>query len=126
MTAHGLVHVSDLEPGITRRKSGKSFSYHNGGGKRVRDPKTIARIKALVIPPAWTDVWISKDEQGHLQATGRDARGRKQYIYHPAFRAHREEQKYEHLIDFAKSLAGIRRTVLKHMELRGLPREKVL
>jgi DNA topoisomerase-1 len=126
MTEHDLVHVSDLEPGLTRRKSGKGFTFHDSSGKRIRDGKALERIKALVIPPAWTDVWISTDARGHLQATGRDARGRKQYIYHPAFRAYREEQKYDRLIEFAKSLGGLRRTVLRHMSLRGLPREKVL
>jgi DNA topoisomerase-1 len=126
MTAPRLVHVSDLEPGIRRRRNGKGFTYHASSGKPVRDRKTRERIKHLVIPPAWTDVWISADERGHIQATGRDARGRKQYIYHTAFRVHREEQKYDHLIDFAKSLPALRRTILRHMGLRGLPREKVL
>jgi DNA topoisomerase-1 len=107
-------------------ENGKGFTYTASTGKLVRDRKALERIKRLIIPPAWTDVWFSGDQWGHIQATGRDARGRKQYIYHPAFRAHREEQKYDHLIEFAKSLPALRRTILRHMSLRGLPREKVL
>jgi DNA topoisomerase I len=128
--AAGLHYVSDDRPGIRRRRAGKHFSYrrdgHDGEGEILRDRETLARIRSLAIPPAWTDVWISADPRGHLQATGRDVRGRKQYRYHPAFRAIRESTKYEHLIDFAQALPRIRAGVAGHMALRGLPREKVL
>jgi DNA topoisomerase-1 len=86
----GLVYVSDEMPGIRRRKSGKGFSYRRDGGGLLRDRVDLARIKSLAVPPAWTDVWIAATPRGHLQATGRDARGRKQYRYHPAFREIRE------------------------------------
>ncbi|QFU17771.1 DNA topoisomerase IB [Microvirga thermotolerans] len=122
----GLVYVSDEEPGIRRRKAGKGFSYVGPDGSRITDKATLERIKALAIPPAYTDVWICPKPNGHIQATGRDARGRKQYRYHPAFREIRESTKYEHMIDFAKALPDIRRTIDAHMALRGLPREKVL
>lgn len=122
----GLTYVSDEQPGYTRRKSGAGFTYRSPEGLRVTDRALLKRIKGLVIPPAWTDVWIGPDPNGHLLATGRDAKGRKQYIYHPRFRASREEEKYERLIDFAALLPRIRATVARHMALRGLPREKVL
>ena len=127
----GLVYVSDEMPGIRRRRSGKGFSYRREGhgsqlGALVTDRALIARIRSLAIPPAWTDVWIAATPRGHLQATGRDARGRKQYRYHPAFREIRETGKYEHLIDFAQALPRIRAAVAAHMALAGLPREKVL
>ncbi len=122
----GLTYVSDEQPGYTRRKSGAGFTYRSPEGLRVTDRALLKRIKGLVIPPAWTDVWIGPDPNGHLLATGRDAKGRKQYIYHPRFRASREEEKYERLIDFAALLPRIREMVARHMTLRGLPREKVL
>jgi DNA topoisomerase I len=124
--AAGLHYVSDEMPGIRRRRAGKGFSYRREDGEPVRDPQILARIKSLAIPPAWTDIWISASARGHLQATGRDARGRKQYRYHPAFRETRESGKYEHLIDFARALPRIRAAVAAHMALAGLPREKVL
>jgi DNA topoisomerase-1 len=124
-TRAGLVHLADDGPGITRKRRGKAVEYWRNG-KKVRDKATLARIRALAIPPAWTEVWISPLDTGHLQATGRDAKGRKQYIYHPDFRAIRERQKYEHVIEFARSLPEIRRVVATHMALPGLPREKVL
>jgi DNA topoisomerase-1 len=122
----GLRYVSDEEPGIRRKKSGKGFTYTGPDGRKVDDKATLARIKSLVIPPAYTDVWICAKANGHIQATGRDAKGRKQYRYHPAFREVRESTKYEHMIEFAKGLPAIRKTVDEHMSLRGLPREKVL
>ena len=122
----GLVYVSDEMPGIRRRRCGKGFSYRQDGGGLLRDRAALARIRSLAVPPAWTDVWIAATARGHLQATGRDARGRKQYRYHPAFRESRESGKYEHLIDFARALPRIRATVAAHMALAGLPREKVL
>ncbi len=122
----GLVYVSDEEPGIRRRKAGKGFSYERSDGSKVVDEKTLARIRKLAIPPAWTDVWICASPNGHLQATGRDAKGRKQYKYHPAFREVRESAKYERMVDFARALPALRAKVAEHMALRGLPREKVL
>lgn len=122
----GLSYVSDEEPGIRRTRAGKGFAYRDAKGRAVRNAKTLARIKALVIPPAWTDVWICADENGHLQATGRDARGRKQHRYHPRFRAVREEAKFDRLADFAKALPSIRRRITRDMAKPGLPREKVL
>src|SRR3954452_22129990 len=122
----GLVYVSDEEPGIRRKKVGKGFAFVKPGGAKVTDDATLKRIRSLVIPPAWTDVWICTRANGHLQATGRDAKGRKQYRYHPAFREVRESSKYEHMMEFAQGLPAIRKTVAAHMGLRGLPREKVL
>ena len=122
----GLVHVTDDAPGITRRRSGTGWSFRAPGGRTIADKVEIGRIRKLAIPPAYTDVWICPNPRGHLQATGRDARGRKQYRYHPAFREVREGAKYEHVTEFAATLPKIRGTVGSHMRLRGLPREKVL
>jgi DNA topoisomerase-1 len=122
----GLLYVSDEMPGLRRRRSGTGFSYRHEGGARVGDRAILGRIKSLAIPPAWTDVWISPTPRGHLQATGRDVRGRKQYRYHPQFREVRESSKYEHLVDFARALPKIRAATAAHMALAGLPREKVL
>jgi DNA topoisomerase-1 len=122
----GLRYVSDEEPGIRRRKAGKGFSYQGPGETRVEYKDTLARIRALAIPPAWADVWICPRADGHIQATGRDAKGRKQYRYHPAFREIRESTKYEHMVAFAKALPALRETIRQHMALPGLPREKVL
>jgi DNA topoisomerase I len=122
----GLAYVSDEKPGILRKRSGKGFRYENASGERIRDAATLKRIKALAVPPAWIDVWICPRANGHIQATGRDARGRKQYRYHTRFREVREGTKYHHMLAFAESLPAIRRKVLEHLALRGLPREKVL
>ena len=122
----GLRYVSDARPGIRRRKSGKGFSYARVDGSRLSEPHVIRRIKALAVPPAWTDVWICPFAEGHIQATGRDAKGRKQYRYHVRFREIRESTKYERVIEFAGALPAIREKVEEHMALRGLPREKVL
>src|SRR5215203_5324903 len=122
----GLLYVSDEEPGIRRRKAGKGFGYRGPTGEPVKDKATLERIRALAIPPAYTDVWICPDPRGHIQATGRDAKGRKQYRYHTGFREVRESTKYEHMLEFAKGLPAIRKTIDEHMSLRGLPREKVL
>jgi DNA topoisomerase I len=122
----GLRHVSDARPGIRRRKSGKGFTYTRPDGSRVTEADVLRRIKSLAIPPAWTDVWICSSADGHIQATGRDAKGRKQYRYHGRFREVRESTKYEHVVEFAEALPAIRATVREHMALRGLPREKVL
>jgi DNA topoisomerase I len=119
-----LVWRSDSEPGITRRRAGTGFSYRGPTGSPV-DESTRARIKRLAIPPAWTDVWICTSPNGHLQATGRDARGRKQYRYHPDFRAHRDAVKFDHLVEFGESLAPIRRQVAADLTLPALPKTKV-
>jgi len=124
--AAGLRFVTDETAGMTRRKSGNRFVYKGRDGKIVRDPAELARIKALVIPPAWRDVWICPEPNGHLQATGRDARGRKQHRYHPRWREIRDANKYDKMIDFAKRLPAIRRKVDEDLALPGLPREKVL
>jgi DNA topoisomerase I len=122
----GLVYVSDEEPGIRRRRSGKGFSFRNPDGTAVKDKDTLDRIKSLAIPPAYTDVWICADPKGHIQATGRDDRGRKQYRYHPRWREVRDSTKYERMLDFGKALPAIRERISADMGKRGLPREKVL
>ncbi|MGZ5848652.1 MAG: DNA topoisomerase IB, partial [Ramlibacter sp.] len=122
----GLRYVSDDQPGITRQALDDGFAYRKPNGSPVTDDRTLERIRKLAIPPAWTEVWICNSADGHLQATGRDARGRKQYRYHPRFREVREETKYEHMMAFARSLPAIRAAIDAHMALRGLPREKVL
>jgi DNA topoisomerase-1 len=122
----GLRYVDDTMPGLTRRKSGTGFAYRDARGQPVRDAKTLARIRALAIPPAYTDVWICPRANGHIQATGRDAKGRKQYRYHPDFRAARDLTKFEHVMAFADALPAIRARVDADMGKRDLPREKVL
>jgi DNA topoisomerase-1 len=124
--AAGLRYVSDEQPGIGRVKHGSGFTFERAKGKKVRDKKVLARIKSLVIPPAWRDVWICPLANGHLQATGFDARRRKQYLYHPRWREVRDETKYARLIAFAQALPKIRRRVKRDLRRRGLPREKVL
>jgi DNA topoisomerase-1 len=121
-----LRYVSDRAPGITRRRSGTGFVYRDPFGAVLRDPETLRRIKALAVPPAWTDVWICPDENGHIQATGRDARGRKQYRYHARWRTVRDETKYEHVLAFGQALPRLRRCVEADLGRHGLPREKVL
>jgi DNA topoisomerase-1 len=122
----GLRYVSDEEPGIRRQKRGKGYRYLLPDGKPVTDPAVLERIRRLAIPPAYTDVWICRRPDGHIQATGRDAKGRKQYRYHPRFREVRDSAKYDHMLEFAAALPTIRARVDEHMGLRGLPREKVL
>jgi DNA topoisomerase-1 len=122
----GLRYVTDAAAGISRRKSGTGFTYLTIDGEKLSSPRALARIKKLAIPPAWTDVWICPFAEGHIQATGRDARGRKQYKYHEHFRAVRDSNKYEHMVAFGQALPGIRAKVQEHLSLRGLPREKVL
>jgi DNA topoisomerase-1 len=121
-----LSYCSDERPGFRRRKAGKSFAYYDCDGKKIGDEDTLARIKRLAVPPAWTDVWIAPHPDCHIQATGRDAKGRKQYRYHPAWTAWRDEVKYDGLIDFGESLPTIRRRLSDDLALRGLPRDKVL
>jgi DNA topoisomerase-1 len=123
----GLVYIDDSRPGIRRRRAGKGFAYFDErSGETVRDPKRLAWIRQLAIPPAWSDVWICPNQRGHLQATGRDARGRKVYRYHPRWRSVRDDVKYERVLAFARALPGIRRRVEKDLQRSGLPREKVL
>jgi DNA topoisomerase-1 len=122
----GLRFVADGERGIGRQRSGKRFTYRLPTGSQVRDARTLARIRALAIPPAWEDVWICTRADGHLQATGRDARGRKQYRYHSDWTRVRDEAKFERLVAFAKSLPKLRGTIARHMREPGLGRRKVL
>jgi DNA topoisomerase I len=122
----GLRYVDDRGPAIRRRRAGRGWVYMGPAGKRVTDENRIAWIKRLAIPPAWTDVWICPIRNGHIQATGRDARGRKQYRYHPRWREVRDASKYGRLIAFARSLPRIRRRTDRDLRRRGLPREKVL
>jgi DNA topoisomerase IB len=121
-----LRRASDCEPGITRRRAGRGFLYFDAKGVRIRDVDTLARIRALTIPPAYRDVWICADRRGHLQATGRDARGRKQYRYHPAWRHRRDAKKYRRLLRFAERLPVLRARLRRDRRLEGLPRDKVL
>jgi DNA topoisomerase-1 len=122
----GLRYVSDTLPGIQRKRHGAHFRYTGPDGAPVRDAQTLARIRALVIPPAWTDVWICPMPHGHLQATGRDAKGRKQYRYHPRWREVRDATKYTRMIAFGRALPRIRERVEHDLALPGLPRAKVL
>ncbi|MDQ3871883.1 MAG: DNA topoisomerase IB [Chloroflexota bacterium] len=124
--AAGLRYVSDTGPGIRRRRVGRSFSYRRPDGQLIRDDETLRWIRSLAIPPAWTDVWISPVRNGHILATGRDARGRKQYRYHPKWREVRDEAKYGRTIAFAQALPTIRARVNEDLARRGLPREKVV
>jgi DNA topoisomerase-1 len=121
-----LRYVSDERPGIRRRRSGRGFSYVGPDGLPVRDRATLARIRALAVPPAWTDVWISPLPDGHLQATGRDARRRKQYRYHARWRTVRDETKYGRMLLFGSTLPRIRARVKDDLALPGLPRNKLL
>jgi len=122
----GLRYVTDDRPGITRRRAGRGFSYRAPDGTPIRDRKRIETFRALAIPPAWTDVWICPNPNGHLLATGRDARGRKQYRYHPAWREVRDATKFDRMVAFGTALPALRERVERDLELRGLPREKVL
>jgi DNA topoisomerase-1 len=124
--AVGLRYVSDDAPGIKRVKSGNNFRYTDDAGKAVRGGSTLKRIRSLAIPPAWTDVWICSDDNGHLQATGRDAKGRKQHRYHPLWREVRDVTKYDRMIEFGEVLPRIRRAVAQDLRKSGLSREKVL
>jgi DNA topoisomerase-1 len=124
--AAGLRYVSDASPGIRRRRSGRGFSYVGPDGRTVRDPATLARIRSLAIPPAYTDVWICPASNGHIQATGRDARGRKQYRYHPKWREVRDETKFGRMLAFSDALPRLRKRVDEDLARPGIPREKVL
>jgi DNA topoisomerase I len=122
----GLRYISDNSPGFKRRKGRRRFVYIDLEGKIIRDAEEIRRIDALAIPPAWREVWICTVANGHLQATGRDAKGRKQYRYHPRWREIRDQTKYDKMLAFAEQLPAIRRQVEKDLALPGLPRQKVL
>jgi DNA topoisomerase I len=122
----GLRFVGDDERGITRSRRRKLFRYTWPSGEMVKDQAVMQRIRSLAIPPAWTDVWICRYSNGHIQATGRDARGRKQYRYHPDWHRVRDEAKYESLIDFGRNLPRLRATIQEHMAERGLGRQRVL
>jgi DNA topoisomerase I len=122
----GLVYVTDAGPGIGRKRAGKAFRYEDPEGRPLRDEESLGRIRALAIPPAWTEVWICPSPRGHIQATGRDAKGRKQYRYHPRWRAARDETKYTRTIAFAGALGPLRRRLGRDLALPGLPRPKVL
>ena len=121
-----LVYVSDTEPGLRRRRAGKGFTYVDARGRRVRDRATLQRIRALAIPPAYRDVWISAKANGHLQATGRDARGRKQYRYHARWRQVRDAEKFDRMLAFGRALPRLRRRVREDLAREGLSRDKVL
>ena len=122
----GLQYVSDAEPGIGRRRWGKNFLYIGPDRRRITSPRTLERIRRLAIPPAYRDVWICRNPRGHLQATGRDARQRKQYRYHQLWRSTRDAHKFSRMIDFAKALPGLRTRLRRDLELPGLPKQKVL
>src|SRR5689334_6443827 len=121
-----LRYVSDDQPGIRRRRAGAGFVYVNAGGRRIRDAATLDRIRAIAIPPAWRDVWICPSPAGHIQATGRDARGRKQYRYHGAWVEARDEAKYGRMLAFARALPKIRRQTAIDLKKPPLSRERVL
>src|SRR5579859_5105989 len=118
--AVGLIYVSDESRGFSRRRSGKGFVYVDEHGKPLHDPEHLARIRALVIPPAWEDVWICPSPRGHIQAVGRDARGRKQYKYHEKFRQVRDETKYSRMLQFVRALPRIRRQVQRDLRKHGM------
>lgn len=122
----GLRYVSDEQPGISRRRAGKGFAYLDPAGQRIRDGAMLKRIKALAVPPAYQQVWICPDPRGHLQATGRDERGRKQYRYHPLWREIRDEAKYERMLAFADRLPAMRARIDADLRRRDLSRERVL
>src|SRR5438270_6960289 len=122
----GLRYITDTTPGITRKRVGKNFSYIGLDGKPIRDSDELQRIKKIGIPPAWTNVWICPTDRGHILATGRDAKGRKQYRYHPRWREVRDETKYDRMIAFGQALPRIRERIDQDLRLPGLPREKVL
>lgn len=123
---HGLRYVTDLKPGIRRQKRGKHFLFFDPTGERIRDAAEIARIRSLAIPPAYRQVWICPNPNGHIQATGIDARGRKQYRYHANWRLWRDDTKFSHILNFAEALPALRAIVHEHMSQRGLSRDRVL
>src|SRR5437870_5226986 len=125
-TLAGLHYVTDGLAGIRRRRSGKGWVYYAPNGSRIRDPDTRKRLNALAIPPAWTDVWICPDAVGHIQATARDARGRKQYRYHPLYRAARDKSKFRRMLEFSEILPDIRERVERDLRAGDLTRRQIL
>lgn len=124
--AAGLTYVTDAVPGISRKRVGTGFAYYHPDGSLIRDRALRKRLASLAIPPAWTDVWICPDAHGHIQATARDAKGRKQYRYHPQFRAMRDESKFGRMLQFSQALPRLRDKLERDMALPGLPRRKLL
>jgi len=122
----GLVYTSDSEPGIRRARRGRGFVYFDADGVKLSDPATLDRVRSLAVPPAWKDVWICARPRGHLQATGRDDRGRKQSRYHAKWHEMRDADKYARLVGFARTLPRIRSRVARDLRRKGLPREKVI
>ncbi|AMM52160.1 DNA topoisomerase I [Rufibacter sp. DG15C] len=122
----GLRYLPDTKPGITRQAKGKKTEYFSAKGEKITDEKTLERVQKLVIPPAWTDVWISPSPNGHIQATGRDVKGRKQYVYHPEWQQTRSVNKFGRMMAFAKALPGIREQVEKDLRLKKLEKRKIL
>src|SRR2546430_13653136 len=122
----GLRYVSEDRPGYARKANGREFAWLDFDGNLIRDEQRLLRIKRLAIPPAWTEVWICPSPNGHIQATGRDARRRKQYLYHERWREVRDENKYDRMIAFGKALPKIRKRVARDLKLPGLPQNKVL
>lgn len=121
-----LRRVDCNSAGLRRRKTGRGFTYLDPRGQRVADTEVLARIRALAIPPTWTDVWICTDPRGHIQAVGTDSRGRRQYRYHDVWRQRRDLAKFEHMVEFARSLPDLRATAARHLDSDGLSRERVL
>jgi hypothetical protein len=121
-----LIYVSDCEPGYRRQRRGKGFVYLDARGRQITDARVIARIKSLAIPPAYTDVWICRSARGHMQATARDARGRKQYRYHPLWKTWRDDSKFGRMADFARALTKLRARITRDLRRHGLVRERVL
>ena len=126
VAAEGLLFTTDRDPGIGRKRRGRGFLYFDPDGKRIREGVHLTRIRSLAIPPAYRNVWICISPRGHLQATGHDARGRKQYRYHARWRSHRDAQKFDHILEFGRALPRIRRRVAQDLRKTGLPRERVL
>src|SRR6266568_1422034 len=125
-TLAGLHYVTDGLAGIRRRRSGTGWIYYAPNGSRIRDPDTRKRLNALAIPPAWTEVWICPDPDGHIQATARDARGRKQYRYHPLYRDARDKSKFGRMLEFSEILPEIRERVERDLRARDLTRRQIL
>jgi DNA topoisomerase I len=122
----GLRYVTDDRPGITRRRAGKGFSYRDPYGERITARSELRRIRGIGVPPAWTNVWICPNPRGHIQATGRDTKGRKQYRYHPEWRAVRDASKFDRLLDFGHALPTLRERIESDLALPGVPRERIL
>src|SRR5438105_12915752 len=121
-----LRRVDCSGPGVRRRRAGRGFVYLDVNGARVSDLDILGRIRALAIPPAWTDVWICPHPRGHIQAMGLDAKGRRQYRYHDAWRVHRDREKFDHMLEFARLLPRVRATCMQHLDEPGLTHDRVL